>query len=925
MRLYCTLIILSLYLSLFSIVFVVDENGTGDFLTIQDALDNSNSGAEIIVKVGNYDYIIINSLNNLTENLYIHSEFDINDPTNTYNIENTFIDAGTYQNAIEIINCETGEFQIIIEGFSIINGHPVDLNDGHGIYSFNNSYPSLNIILNYNYIYSNTSNSYGGGVYIEKASSEIYNCKIYNNSSVFSGSGMYINNGYCIIDNCIINDNDSEDKGGGVFFDIARGNIQNNSIFSNSSQYDSGGIGCVGGDNQRFEVNIIGNEIYNNVSHRGGGIGITANQYHYLIEENYIHDNTVNDRVENNEVIPASGGGIRSNGKTTISNNEILNNTSESYGGGITYSNYYEDVSLIKDCLIAYNTADCGGGYVGGYSSIELVNCTICNNSTDVAGGGLWFDRYYDSTSYPMDIDINNCIIYGNTAQNYPQQIHISLDQILINEIDINYSCLQNGINGIAGSSNIVNSEFLLTQNPLFQINEYTLTINSPCIDAGDPTLPFDQDITVSDMGCYYFHHDYDIHRFDEGIAWTSFPRLENNIEDLPTVLNDIDPFDGITGINVYHLDDNEDHPVVFWNGYQWSIDYPAMSHLLYKIKIQPEDERILIVDGDRLPIDYTLEDFAPMEPGDYYWLGYWIPYPQSMKDAFGDGTDNDFWQYVEKVKSEDWFYSPANNQRGDDTKIPIATSPDYLRLEYGKGYMVMFNDTVEDFQWNNSLEISTPRDKIKSESFTYSETPDYEAIDFVDVPSTVTEIGVFQDETCVGAVTVEDSCAQVLVYPEDTSRSSGYYTFEIVEERGSSKPLKDYYIFDKYSGKFEQSLIIPGNQEYSLVRFGNNSSQEDAPELNNITLSNNYPNPFNPHTTIEFSLAKAVEHVELSIYNLKGQKVTTLYSGSSPSGNFQFTWKGEDKNGNTVSSGLYMYKLKTGSKEITRKMLLMK
>jgi flagellar hook assembly protein FlgD len=66
-------------------------------------------------------------------------------------------------------------------------------------------------------------------------------------------------------------------------------------------------------------------------------------------------------------------------------------------------------------------------------------------------------------------------------------------------------------------------------------------------------------------------------------------------------------------------------------------------------------------------------------------------------------------------------------------------------------------------------------------------------------------------------------------------------------------------------------------------------------------------------------------EDIELTIYNIKGQKVRTLYSGIVDEGEHKMIWNGKDTNNKLVSSGIYFYKLKTNNKELTRKMLMMK
>jgi hypothetical protein len=85
-----------------------------------------------------------------------------------------------------------------------------------------------------------------------------------------------------------------------------------------------------------------------------------------------------------------------------------------------------------------------------------------------------------------------------------------------------------------------------------------------------------------------------------------------------------------------------------------------------------------------------------------------------------------------------------------------------------------------------------------------------------------------------------------------------------------------------------------------------------------------NYPNPFNPETTIRFAVAQKSE-VELDIYNLKGQKVKTLADGLYNTGNHSLVWNGKDDKGINVASGIYFYKLTAGNLTKTRKMMLLK
>ena len=83
--------------------------------------------------------------------------------------------------------------------------------------------------------------------------------------------------------------------------------------------------------------------------------------------------------------------------------------------------------------------------------------------------------------------------------------------------------------------------------------------------------------------------------------------------------------------------------------------------------------------------------------------------------------------------------------------------------------------------------------------------------------------------------------------------------------------------------------------------------------------LEQNYPNPFNPETVIEYTLPTAGK-VSLVIYNLRGEEVALLFSGTVHAGNHQVTWDASN-----VSSGIYFYRLQAGDFVQTRKMLLLK
>lgn len=126
--------------------------------------------------------------------------------------------------------------------------------------------------------------------------------------------------------------------------------------------------------------------------------------------------------------------------------------------------------------------------------------------------------------------------------------------------------------------------------------------------------------------------------------------------------------------------------------------------------------------------------------------------------------------------------------------------------------------------------------------------------------------------------------------------------------ERGDTEFGAGYYVLEYDS---------------TITGFGDKPPTVSLPS--DFKLYQNYPNPFNPTTTISWQLPVASQ-VELTIYNLLGQKIRTLVDGRQPAGFHQVEWDGRDDAGRQVASGVYFYRLTTvdGFRQ-SRKMLLLK
>lgn len=128
-------------------------------------------------------------------------------------------------------------------------------------------------------------------------------------------------------------------------------------------------------------------------------------------------------------------------------------------------------------------------------------------------------------------------------------------------------------------------------------------------------------------------------------------------------------------------------------------------------------------------------------------------------------------------------------------------------------------------------------------------------------------------------------------------------------------------------NGLWSEGTANPGNS--ALVTHPGNpnnfptSIQLVDNGLKKFELYNNYPNPFNPSTTIRFSVAED-SNVKIVIFDHVGQEVKVLVDDHFSAGTYQETWDAQE-NGNLLSSGIYFYLIKAGNFLKTKKMLLLK
>jgi hypothetical protein len=904
--LFFIVLFVSFTIGLFGIEIFVDGNNTqgpwygteeDPFQFIQDAIDIAND-RDIITVADVEDGEYLENLVIENKSLTLRNE---NWESGNWNPENCVIDGGGSGDVIYINNCGS----VTIQGFTIKNSGE-------------------------EYIYQSY---YDAGIKINLVNTIIVENNIFSNNrcAVYMTN---IGNTVEVIDN--------------VFNDIIHTNGSNSKyIFWNSNQ-------IIKIQNNQFYLNYLYNLNKGLLDFTYGSVDINNNEF--SITSNGIPSGGIIFakyvtllQVSNNNFCDFQQTTILSAKNTDIIMNEnIIYYDSYTDGYAILCSSENNNTGHFNENLIVNSGHPFTFTSTGSSTETPSFNGFFTNNTT------INSFRTFTIGNNPNSFSQNNISEFkNNIIWDFTDLFYFSIP--LQDPIEIEYSCIEGGV---PVDPSIINGEGNIDANPLFEdpgnillypeTHGYGLTLESPCIDTGDPDTDGDGDDWIidpddrdpdgsrKDMGCFPFLHNYDTKHFGEGIQWLSFPNLteqgtyppfngevfekayyENSLPGLLQETAGGDPT--INGFDIMYGNRVPGASIDYDDGVFIDDDFDNMlfRHEGYKIVVtEGADPTTLIVDGERL--EYYVLDMTELEN---YWLGYYLlqPESQNIEDAFGA-----FWGDVNRVWAEDWYYDAYKIQRGGDPQLP-ANSTEGKTMEYGKMYIVQMYDDVDGFHWDGSGTAEEPSEKATSQYFSYTEKADYEAIDVVSIPPNVLEIGVFEEDVCVGAVVVEDSCAQILVYSENVLRDPIPFTFEIVTGRGISTPIKDYLVLDLMTGEFEPAVIISGRQGYSAIKLGEQEEPEDeTPAITKPMLHRNYPNPFNPTTNISFSLPKE-DDIELTIYNIKGQKVKTLYSGIAEEGKHSMVWEGKDTNGKSVSSGIYFYKLKTESKELTRKMLLLK
>jgi len=162
------------------------------------------------------------------------------------------------------------------------------------------------------------------------------------------------------------------------------------------------------------------------------------------------------------------------------------------------------------------------------------------------------------------------------------------------------------------------------------------------------------------------------------------------------------------------------------------------------------------------------------------------------------------------------------------------------------------------------------------------------------------------------------------------TTNENGKFSMlndELIPGAGNSSQKHEYKYVDKnvtngvtYWYKLED-VDFSGNTKFHGTVSG--TPMKKALPLA-FRLYPNYPNPFNPVTTISYDLLEA-GYVKLAVYDLRGEKVVTLIKGNQAAGSYKINWDGTNQHGELVTSGLYFLRIASGKYLRTHKMVFIR
>lgn len=646
--------------------------------------------------------------------------------------------------------------------------------------------------------------------------------------------------------------------------------------------------------------------VRNGFAHNGGGI--------YCEEANPIIENII---VENN-IATSRGGGIFcfGRGNPHLENVKIRNNTAAYQGGGLhCYGSnpelfnvvisgnsssglnahlsgvgggvyLYSAEPIFDNVKIIENSAVLGGGIFCGSNSIpNLQNVTISNNSASENGGGIYL---YARSNLTLNTE-NRCSIYSNTTSNQRtlgsdiynnavDSIFVVVDTFtVLNPTDSQsfpigtfyFDILNSAQNELINADVYVsiagdNSNSGLNPDDSFKTIQYALTkIYADSLS--------NNTIHVA-PGVYSYQTNGELYPIDV----ISYVSIVGDLEHMPVLQGDLSS----SVIRFNSSLNSELMNFVITNGNDQSgggvscfNSNPILENLIIKNNTASYGGAGMsfTLSNPKLINCLLSVNFASNRGGGLYFYRseadiYNVSLTDNTASVYGGSIYQDSNSHLNLVNTISWNNFP------DEIYLEDSTYPSSITVEYSN-ILGGYNGVI-----SNGSGIVIWLDGNLSEDPLFND-PENEHYSLQDISPSIN----------AGLEDISD-----LDLPQ----------YDLL---GNPRVIGDRIDM----GAYENQNVIVSNDEGIIPLY--------------TKLYQNHPNPFNPSTTIEFSI-KSDSKVEISIFNIKGQLINTLTYKAYPKGSHSIVWNGDDKSGKSVSSAIYYYKLTiNGKTEAVKKCLLLK
>jgi len=939
------------------------------YSTIQAGLNAANTGDTVLVAAGTYtENIMWPDVNGIK----LISEGDSS---------NTIIDGGGISSVIYINRSSaTIDTTTIIKGFKITNGSNVKL--GGGVFCKN-----VGITIDESLIADNkvvgSGDVDGAGIFAENSIIIIKNSIIRNNigdpSASSHGGGIRLYRSYFRIENVTFKAN-SSNQGGGAYISQGSGIIKD-TIFKNNSSSLGGGLNASvniwGGV---YSSSLLDNKLYiDNTSIRDNISDGRSGGAHFQGDGQI----TLNNSTIMNNLAGTSGGGlqIESMKMAIIKNSKIHNNaTKVTYGkGGGIYMEYSRIV--LENSIIANNSSVSGGGIYfkstrGGESSTNSIsNTQIINNEAD-EGGGVYLEEYFDVSPTLKNITISN---NSNQGIYSSAPLSVSYSNIVNNDFGVYNSTNANILNLANNYWGESSGPYHPSQNPLGQGDSVNAFVNvdpwltAPNTDA--PPIPaqnlkltastatsasFSWDAsTMSDLAGYKFYYGTDI----GGYYYENSVDLGNVVTKSLTGLTTGTKY--YIAVTTYDTDGNES-----WYSKEVSVtmnNTPVIAAVSDVTMNEDESSTVTLsatdVENDAITFSAVSDTNAvtvsvssatlTLTPN-ANWHGV-----ANITAYASDGTATDSTSFKLTVTPVDDIAAVQDVTIDEDKSAKVTLTSTFT----GTTTFTAVSDTnavttsvssstltlTPITNWHGVANIkayASDGSSKDSTSFKLTITPVQDAptsfewvssaLDTINITKTnladtyTLQWGVSTDAADGDSITYllyagTGASPKEEVY-DTTSTSLPIPYQEFLQKTFEQIPMlsRATVRFSVYAYDGTDSVKVTGDDRVVFVNRYEYLSTESEGIPTEFALHENYPNPFNPTTTLRFDLPEVTD-VTVTIFNMLGQKVKTFNMQSTPAGYHSIKWDATNDYGDPVGAGVYLFQLRANQFVKTKKMVLLK